>query len=110
MVMRWAVVAAALAAVGCNEADSADESAGVATASAVVVGIKYPDGHPLTAATTDPSVLSRETELEALTNAHRVSIGLPALVPNEDVRAVARAHSEHMIAHSFFAHENPERD
>jgi len=105
--LRWVVAAAALVgAVGCGE--ESDEPAGASTVSATTVA--YPGGHPLAAETGDPGVLARESELEALTNSHRAAMGLNALTTRDDVRAVARGHSEHMIVHSFFGHVNPEGD
>lgn len=41
-------------------------------------------------------------------NAHRESIGCPALLWNTAVAAVAQAHSEDMVAREFFSHTNPD--
>jgi len=41
-------------------------------------------------------------------NAHRQSVGCPALVWNPAVAAVAQAHSEDMLARGFFSHTNPD--
>lgn len=70
----------------------------------------YPNGHPLSTASGDAPALSVEEEVARLTNDHRVSLGLPALVHAGEVRDVARAHARHMIVHDFFAHTNPEGD
>jgi uncharacterized protein YkwD len=67
-------------------------------------------GHPIVARTEDGGTLTREAEVEALVNSYRVSIGLNALQSVADLRDVARAHSEHMIAHEFFGHRSPEED
>jgi uncharacterized protein YkwD len=41
-------------------------------------------------------------------NAHRVSVGCPALAWNADVAGVAQAHSVDMIQRDYFAHDNPD--
>lgn len=43
-----------------------------------------------------------------LMNAHRESVGCPALAWNRAVAAVAQAHSEDMTACDFFSHTNPD--
>jgi uncharacterized protein YkwD len=45
-----------------------------------------------------------------LMNDHRMSMGCPALEWNEEVAAVAQAHSEDMVARDFFSHTNPDGD
>lgn len=102
----------AAAVVGCDDASGSDEGPrGLVTAESFTPIAAYPqNGHPISGTTAAAEVLSRESELESLTNAHRVALGLPALVTRDDVRAVARAHSEHMIVHAFFDHVNPEGD
>lgn len=104
----WAVCLCALAA-GCREEDIAPS--GAATAMGTSVLSAYGDtSHSIAVSTSDPFVLAREAELEQLTNNYRVAMGLNALAPLEEVRSVARAHSEHMIRHDFFDHTNPEGD
>lgn len=66
------------------------------------------NGHPLVSPTEGAEILDFETELLALVNAHRVSLGLDALVDSGELRDEARAHSEHMIVHRFFDHISPE--
>ncbi|MBI2899655.1 MAG: hypothetical protein HYY17_05685 [Planctomycetes bacterium] len=70
----------------------------------------YSNGHPVVLSTTDDAVLALETETERLVNDRRVAIGKNALVSTASIRNVARAHSDHMILHDFFAHTNPEGD
>lgn len=70
----------------------------------------YPGGHPLVLTTDDDAVLARETEVERLVNDRRVAIGKNSLISSPGIRNVARAHSDHMIVHTFFAHINPEGD
>ena len=50
---------------------------------------------------TDPEVAS----FVRLMNAHRVSLGLPALVWDSRVAAVAQAHSRDMLEHDYFSHK-----
>jgi len=42
-----------------------------------------------------------------LTNEFRQGEGLPDLLPDEALAAVARAHSEDMVVREFYSHENP---
>jgi uncharacterized protein YkwD len=44
----------------------------------------------------------------SLMNAHRIEVGCPALQWNSAVATVAQAHSEDMVARSFFDHTNPD--
>jgi uncharacterized protein YkwD len=44
----------------------------------------------------------------ALLNDHRAGVGCPALEWNDAVAAVAEAHSDDMVARSFFSHTNPD--
>lgn len=57
-----------------------------------------------TAGPTDPEVVS----FVNLMNAHRVSLGLDALVWDSGVAAVAQAHSQDMLDRSYFSHTTPE--
>jgi uncharacterized protein YkwD len=56
------------------------------------------------AAPTDSEVLSFVRQM----NDHRVSIGLPPLIWDRRVAAVARAHSRDMVTRHFFSHTNPD--
>lgn len=56
------------------------------------------------AAPTDSEVVSFVQKM----NAHRVSIGLPPLIWDRRVAAVARAHSRDMVARHFFSHTDPD--
>ncbi len=51
-----------------------------------------------------------DLEMEAfdLVNDERIAEGLDALLMDEDVRTVARAHSQDMADRDFFAHNNPD--
>jgi uncharacterized protein YkwD len=60
-----------------------------------------------------PTPLSGATESEVLSlinlvNTHRLSRGLPALVWDSRVAAVAEAHSQDMIDRNFYGHINPD--
>jgi uncharacterized protein YkwD len=64
-------------------------------------------------ARSDPLVPEEELPAEvqdfvSLMNAHRVSVGCGPLSWNAAVAGVAQAHSEDMIARSYFAHDNPD--
>lgn len=98
-----ALLSLALAACG-----GGGEEVAAPVATADEVERAYDNGHPVSSASSDPVVLSREDELTALTNEFRVSIGLNALVDDSSLRKLARAHCRHMIVHGFFAHVNPE--
>lgn len=52
----------------------------------------------------DPEVAS----FAVLVNQHRAGMGCPALEWNAGVAEVAQAHSEDMVARSFFSHTNPD--
>lgn len=49
-----------------------------------------------------------EKEVHQLINAERVNHGLPRLEWNEQITAIARAHSEDMAQRDYFSHDNPE--
>lgn len=49
-----------------------------------------------------------EKKIFELTNAERKKIGLDELVWNEELAALARAHSTDMAERGFFSHENPD--
>ena len=86
-----------------SDADSTYSSSGSATRT-------YPNGHPITLTTDDEATLLRESDVERLVNDRRIALGKNALIDSSAIRNVARAHSNHMIVHSFFAHTNPEGD
>ena len=54
------------------------------------------------------AILDIEQEAFDLVNGERVNAGLSALTMRQDLRAVARAHSEDMLARNFFSHTNPD--
>lgn len=92
---------AALAAVGCGSGTDAD-------ATPLSEPVLYANGHTLALPTTDPGTLTFEAELLRLANAHRVALGMNALVDSGALRDLARGHSRHMIEHRFFDHLTPE--
>lgn len=49
-----------------------------------------------------------ETLVLTLTNNVRRQRGLPALLPEETLRLIARQHSDDMLRRRFFSHENPD--
>jgi uncharacterized protein YkwD len=108
--MRY-IIAALLAALpaACGKSDSSDDTPPPVVSSSGQQQ-NYSNGHPLSSPTGDASVLAKETEIFNLVNNHRVTIGLNALIDAGNVRDIARAHSQHMIVHSFFDHVNPEGD
>jgi len=94
---------AALAAAACDGEGSAE-----AGASPKPEPVLYANGHTLARPTDDPGTLVFEGELLRLVNAHRVALGLHALVDAPALRDLARGHSTHMIEHRFFDHSTPE--
>lgn len=56
------------------------------------------------------SILDMELDAHQLVNAQRVAEGLAPLTLRNDLRVVARAYSEDMIARRFFDHVNPDGD
>ena len=58
----------------------------------------------------DQDVIAMEDLVHVLINDERVSNGVEALAHDAALRAVARAHSEDMIARDFFDHTNPDGD
>jgi len=52
-----------------------------------------------------PAAVAEFTEL---VNAHRASVGCPALSWNSSVADVAQAHSDDMVTRDFFSHTNPD--
>lgn len=95
---------------GCGGGDSGDDDAADVSAPGAGTERAYSNGHPLSTPTSDAALLSVEEELLALTNNHRVALGLSALIHEIPVRDVARAHAKHMVVHDFFDHANPEGD
>ena len=69
-----------------------------------------PVGGGSTGDVSNPSaaVLSQEQRAHDLVNAQRTANSITALIMDEDLRQVARAHSEDMIARGFFDHDNPD--
>ena len=58
----------------------------------------------------DGTLSAMEVEAFNLVNQQRVNNGLAALTMNEEVRAVARSHSQDMVDRHFFSHTNPDGD
>lgn len=54
------------------------------------------------------SILDLEQDAYALVNQERAAYGLSALIMDESVRAVARAHSQDMANRGYFSHDTPE--
>jgi uncharacterized protein YkwD len=54
------------------------------------------------------SSAAAEQEFSAMVNAHRATIGCPALVWDARVAEVAARHSRDMAARAFFSHTNPD--
>ena len=60
---------------------------------------------------TSPVQLNPEVEaFVSAMNAHRETVGCPALEWHGDLATVAQAHSDDMVARDFFAHTNPDGD
>ncbi len=70
-----------------------------------VVSLVALAGCPLLGGT---SIEEKEMDAFDRVNRERTSRGLGALVMDEAVRLVARAHSEDMVARDFFSHTNPD--
>jgi uncharacterized protein YkwD len=49
-----------------------------------------------------------ENDMLALVNQERATVGLPALVMDDEIRSVARHHSADMVDRAYFAHNTPE--
>lgn len=56
----------------------------------------------------EEGIAAMENDAFTLLNDERAAEGVDALIMDGDLRAVARAHSEDMVARDFFAHENPD--
>jgi uncharacterized protein YkwD len=56
----------------------------------------------------DAQIVALEDDAHAGINTERTSRSVAALTMREDMRLVARAHSEDMVAQDFFAHSNPD--
>lgn len=109
MVLVVAAVGAALALPGCDA--GGEESANLPLPEgfdAAPAPRTLDNGHPLSLPAEDRAILQIESEVIRLVNAHRVSLGLNALVDSPSLRDAARAHSRHMIDHRFVGHVNPE--
>lgn len=70
----------------------------------------YPNGHPLVLNEADASLEAWEASIVDLTNQRRSGAGLGPLERRPMLDGLARAHSAHMVIHSFYAHVNPEGD
>src|SRR5262245_56905586 len=95
------LILVALALAGCQKDPSFPEQVGDAG---------YPNGHPLARNSVGVDDATWEDQLVELTNLKRVELGLAPLTRNKALDAIGRAHSLHMVDHSFFAHLNPEGD
>jgi hypothetical protein len=69
------------------------------------VGVPEPSITAPTGATLDPE--KAEQRLLALLNQARAAAGAPAVRSDAELRAIALAHTEDMIAEKFFAHNSP---
>ena len=107
MKATWAVLATA-ALLSCDSGSASEGFPAASAAASNGEAVTYPNGHTLLLPTEDAGTLWRESEIVQLVNTHRVSIGLNALIDDAAVRDLARGHSQHMIAHRFFSHTNPE--
>jgi uncharacterized protein YkwD len=69
-------------------------------------------GDPTSPVTPPDSAMTRQLELDAfaLVNDERTARGLAPLSMDLDQRAIARAHSQDMVARGFFDHTNPDGD
>ena len=73
---------------------------------AVLAAARRPNS-PARLGNSDPKIARLEKQMLALVNAERARKGLRALVWDEGVAAVARAHSAEMRDKNYFAHESP---
>ena len=72
---------------------------------AIVAGSCESAANPLV---TDVELRGTLEELVDLTNGHREGLGCPALMWHAPSADVAQAHSEDMVARSYFSHTNPD--
>jgi uncharacterized protein YkwD len=72
--------------------------------------VQYGNGHPIAAESPDFFTLQQESDAVDLINMHRVAAGLNALIEDNRVADLARAHSIHMAIHGFASRFNPEGD
>lgn len=72
------------------------------------IGPNLPPPDPEPESPPPVSVAPEVAEFVELVNAHRTSMGLDALTWDDQVAAVAQAHSEDMVARGFFSHTNPD--
>jgi len=95
-------------------ADFADGSratvGGVVFADAQTLSWTVTDGDLTGGGEVDPAILQMELDAHAAVNGERNAEGLASLTMREDLRQVARAHSEDMVARDFFDHVNPDGD
>lgn len=78
---------------------------GIMAAIALAAGSCESAANPLGA---DSDLRSTLDEFVQLLNTHREALGCPALVWHPATADVAQAHSEDMVARSFFSHTNPD--
>jgi uncharacterized protein YkwD len=79
-----------------------------ASASATVA--PPPSSTPGATAANTVGLTAEESALVGLVNQARAAAGLPALVVDMEMVAVARAHSQDMAVRDFFSHVNPDGD
>jgi uncharacterized protein YkwD len=106
-----AAAAAGLAWLGCDAGGEEEAAEGISAPDGIDAAAAprtFDNGHPLSLPAEDRAILQVESEVIRLVNAHRVSLGLHALVDSPELRDAARAHSQHMIDHRFVGHVNPE--
>jgi len=63
---------------------------------------------PLVTLGASPQVLAEEQNAFQQVNLERIAEGLSSLTMRNDLRLVARQHSEDMVARDFFSHNNPD--
>jgi uncharacterized protein YkwD len=85
-------------------------SAALVLAIVTLPGCPPPDDPPDDNTPPTAEILQLELDAFNLVNAERVAEGLAALTMDEDIRAVARAHSRDMVDREFFDHINPDGD
>ncbi len=79
-----------------------------AAALTAALGVSCGSDGPAAPAPPPVSVPPQVAEFLDLVSAHRISLGLAPLTWDDDVAAVAQAHSQDMLARGFFSHTNPD--
>ncbi len=69
------------------------------------VGVPEPVARGVEGALAEPAVA--EPRLMELLNQARTAAGVRPVLPDEQLEAIARSHSEDMVSHNFFAHVSP---